>query len=227
MPEITARAGDGASVATWLADAAARVTAGPVGIVCGFDRDSRVQARRLQQRLALHGTESTEVPPALLTGTRSDLTGPNGQRLELLIEASGRRDLLARQVAARLGIPLLTIGSIETETIPVLGLHRDGQLWDVAVTSFDLAPDSQSASHVTLLLDGTPLLAPLGGTVTATIAGHAEVRCTVRTLIGASTHDGSRLTAEPASGFYTLARDRAPIEDLTRPVEITVLPDRT
>jgi hypothetical protein len=247
------RPGAARSRATRLADAAQAAlsvhgsTRGErplVGVVRGFDSQSRLRARVLRAKLDARGLRSldlTTLPAA--TGRAS--ASPRLGAPQLLVDTTGRasssRGPVSR-LAVRLGVPLVALSTSadpagadrtsgprrETRLVLAVDAARDEadrQLLDVALDDLVLRPDSDDA-RLDVHLERRLAIEDVRGEVRVrsdlvhplAVEQPGERSFTLGT--------GPSVTLRPRSGRYHLLLDGVPIADLAGPSSLTVTTTR-
>lgn len=208
QPDPTAVWGPLAGLAETASDAASESTI--IAINRGFDRNARQRARALRQLLDDRGVRSVEITPA---PDSEDLLAEVSVAavVNLIGTGSWQPDRLAAKTRSIVLNPA-SEGANEVTRRDVIGMTRQDDSRDVALTRVAVLPESGSDGSITITRDGEPLSVP-GGSVTITLHQQALDVRVVGPDFAEQRFSTDRLGVQTLGVVHRLIRDEMPIAE--------------
>ncbi|WP_151484089.1 hypothetical protein [Streptomyces albicerus] len=204
-------------------------TARPVlGILRGWGRTDRDQARLLRERLAHQGIHSIELSPVPEAGERH--RAPQGRQrphADLLLHVGGSQHDQALRAAALWDLPLLIERrshegpgmptGFGAHRRPVIGIRLPGDSLDIAVRQVTITCLQPHPGNAYLLLDNEKLTAPADLPLQIDLAADGALEVRGGTFAPRRVR---RLRYERPWGIYRLDIDGTPARDVRAPLRL-------
>ncbi|RPK43332.1 hypothetical protein [Streptomyces sp. ADI93-02] len=205
-----------------------------VGILRGWGRRDRGQARALCQSLARHGIRGAELSPVPEAGERHRVPPARRRpRIHFLLYAGGSQCAQALRAAALWNLPLLierTAGEnssgltgLSAQRLAIIGVHLPGNALDIAVHQATITCLQPHAGNASLLLDNEKIGTPADRPLRIDLTAQGTLR--VRGETFAPRHV-RRLRYERPWSTCRLDVDGIPAHDVRAPFRLEPMPGR-
>ncbi|MEU7317209.1 hypothetical protein [Streptomyces sp. NPDC007083] len=204
-----------------------------LGILRGWSRSAREQARMLRHGLASQGIRSTELSPGSETSEPAAPGDGQRHRTHLLVHAGGLPYDQALRTAALWDLPLLierphheeprTLNRYGARRRPVLGVHLPGDVLDIALRAATITGLRPHPGNAYLLLDNEKLSAPAGKPLQVSLTEDGELEVHSDTFAPRRVR---RLRYERPWSSYRLDIDGGIARDVRAPLRLEAMPSR-
>ncbi|SCK25980.1 MULTISPECIES: hypothetical protein [Streptomyces] len=205
-----------------------------VGVLRGWGRADREQARALRWHLAQQEIRSTELSAVPEAGERHHVS-PAGQRpiVHFLLHVGGSQRVQALRAAALWNLPLLAerppgaspsgLTGFHARRLAVIGVHLPGETLDIAVRQATITCLQPHAGNASLLLDNEKISAPADRPLCIDLTAEGVLQVRGETF---ATRHVRRLRYERPWSAYRLDIDGIPAHDVRAPLRFEPMPGR-